>query len=172
MLDSSVLVPRWSRIVLQRLAARLDAPYVPVWSEWIIAETWRVLTWQWVARAKRNDAAELRSLARAANDMLRYLVPVMRLVSLRDYAGPGAWPELADAEDVPLWQTAIISGAAHVISHNVVDFPPLVQGRHIYAGVEYLTVVEFVEDVLGIDLAEVWDMPLPRGGPLRSRRKH
>ena len=42
-LDSSVLVPRWSRIILQLLAAGADAAYTPVWSEWIIAETWRVL---------------------------------------------------------------------------------------------------------------------------------
>jgi hypothetical protein len=31
----------------------------------------------------------------------------------------------------------------------VADFPPLVQGRHIYRGIEYLTAIEFVEDVLG-----------------------
>ena len=77
-LDSSVLVPRWSRLVLQRLAQRPDEPYVPVWSEWIIAETWRVLAWQWIVRAGETDQEQWRLLTRAANEMLRYLLPVLR----------------------------------------------------------------------------------------------
>jgi hypothetical protein len=39
--------------------------------------------------------------------MLRYLVPVMKLVSIRDVVGPVAWPELKDAEDAPVWATAV-----------------------------------------------------------------
>jgi hypothetical protein len=57
-LDSSVLVPTWSRFVLQRLAATSPQRHVPVWSEWIIAETWRVLTWRWLVRTGRTDLAE------------------------------------------------------------------------------------------------------------------
>ena len=45
-LDSSVLVPHWSRVVLQKPAAGSDSPDVPVRSEWVIAEPWRVLTYQ------------------------------------------------------------------------------------------------------------------------------
>jgi hypothetical protein len=45
-LDSSVLVPHGSRVVLQKLAAGSDSPDVPVRSEWAIAEPWRVLTYQ------------------------------------------------------------------------------------------------------------------------------
>src|SRR5438105_1331948 len=82
-LDSSVLVPRWSRVVLQQLAARPNAPYVPAWSEWIIAETWRILAWRWLKRAAHPSEFEWNTLRRAANEMLRYLLPVMRLVSLR-----------------------------------------------------------------------------------------
>lgn len=169
-LDSSVLVPRWSRFVLQRIAARADAPFVPAWSEWIIAETWRTLAWRWLNRTGHADEFEALTLTRAANEMLRYLLPVMRFVSLRDYAGPEPWPELSDADDVPIWQTAVLAGAQYVVSHNVGDFPPLVDGRHLHARVEYLTVVEFIEDILGEDIAAIYDAALPDGALLRSGR--
>jgi hypothetical protein len=169
-LDSSALVPRWSRLVLQRLAARVDPPFVPVWSEWIIAETWRTLAWRWLNRTVHPDEFEWNTLTRAANEMLRYLLPVMRLVSLREYVGPGPWSGLTDADDVPIWHTAIVAGAKYVVSHNVADFPPLVQNRHIYRGVEYLTAIEFIEDVLGESTTEVYGGPLPAGASVRSRR--
>jgi hypothetical protein len=169
-LDSSVLVPHWSRLVLQRLAARPTPPFIAVWSEWIIAETWRTLAWRWLNRATDPDELEWGSLTRAANEMLRYLLPVMQLVSLRQYTGPGAWPELTDAEDVPIWQTAIVAGAQYVVSHNVADFPPLVQGRHVYLGIEYLTAIEFVESVLGEDASAIYGGALPPHADIRSRR--
>jgi len=169
-LDSSVLVPQWSRIALVRMAERRDAPFSPVWSEWIIGETWRVLTSQWLARATGVDAVQRRSLARTANQMMRYLIPVMILVSLRGYAGPEPWPQLPDPDDAPLWETAVVAGARYVISHNVRHFPPLVQGRYVYQGVEYLTAVEFVEDLLGESAAVLFGGPVPAGGTVRSRR--
>lgn len=43
--------------------------------------------------------------------MLCYLLPVMGLVSLREYDGPEPWPGLTDADNVPIWQTAIVAGA-------------------------------------------------------------
>ena len=168
-LDSSVLVPVWSRLALQRLAEPPRRHFVPVWSEWIVAETWRTLAWRWLARAGRADQAEWRALARSANRMLRYLVPVMTLVSLRDFAGPPPWPELTDQDDAPIWETAVIAQAQYVVSQNTKDFPPLVQGRRLYYGVEYVTAIEFAEDVLGED-AEVYGDPLPHGARLRSRR--
>jgi hypothetical protein len=171
-LDSSVLVPVWSRFVLQRLAAAPRPRYTPVWSEWIIAETWRVLTWRWLLRADRTDQAAWRSLTRSANRMLRQFLPVMMLVSLRDYAGPAPWPGLGDDDDAPVWQTAGVAGARYVVSHNLADFPPLVQGGHVYRGVEYLTAVEFVEDVLGEDVEAIYGAALPIGARIRSRRGH
>ncbi len=170
-LDSSVLIPRWSRLVLQRLAAPPHFRYAPAWSEWIIAETWRVLAWRWLTRAAHTDEAEWHSFTQAANAMLRYLLPVMTLVSLRGYAGPSPWPELRDEEDVPIWQTAVVAGAQYVVSDNTTDFPPLVQGRHVYSGIEYLTAIEFVEDVLGADATAVYGAALPPDGLLRSHRR-
>jgi hypothetical protein len=169
-LDSSVLVTRWSRVALQRLAAYPSTPYVPVWSEWIIAETWRVLAWRWLVRAGRTSTTEWNALTQSANEMMRYLLPVMTFVSLRDYAGPEPWEELRDLDDVPVWETAAAAGARYVISHNLADFPPLVDGRHLHQEIEYLTAIEFVEDVLGYDTVALAGGPVPVGGGLRSRR--
>jgi hypothetical protein len=102
--------------------------------------------------------------------MLRYLLSVMRLVSLRDFTGPPAWPGLRDSDDVPIWETAVVAGARYVMSHNLRDFPPLVGGRHMHGGVEYLTAIEFVEDVLGADAVQFYGAPLPAGALIRSRR--
>jgi hypothetical protein len=85
--------------------------FVPAWSEWIIAETWRVLAWQWRVGIAPMGAGDHRALSATANQMLRYLLPVMRLVTLRGYAGPGPWPELQDRDDEPVWETAVVAGA-------------------------------------------------------------
>lgn len=172
LLDSSVLFARWSRVVLQRLAARSDPPFVPFWSEWVIAETWRTLASLWLGRvARARELDEGVSLRETANRMMRRLIPVMHLVSLRGYSGPGPWPELTDVNDEPIWQTAVIAGAQYVVSQNVRHFPPLLGGRHIYRGIEYLTAIEFVEDVLGESAVAAYDRPLPRESALRSGRE-
>lgn len=152
---------------MQRLAAPPRPWYEPVWSEWIIAEVWRVLTWRWLlARGPGDEAA----LAHSANRMMRRLLTVMRLASLHDAVGRAPWPGLADPEDGPIWATAVAAGARYVVSHNTTDFPPLVEGRHVYEGIEYLTAIEFVEEVLVADAAEVYGGPLPVGASLRSGR--
>jgi hypothetical protein len=156
--------------VLQQLAVRPNPRFVAVWSEWIIAETWRVLSWQWVAEAGGTDEAQRRHLAHVANEMLRYLIPAMRLVSIQGVMEPAPWPELRDKEDAPIWATAVAAGAQYVVSHNIEDFPPLVQGRHVYSDVEYLTAVEFIEDVLDEDVTAVYGAPLRPGATVRSRR--
>ena len=40
----------------------------------------------------------------------------------------------------------------------------------MHGGVEYLTAIEFVEDVLGADAVQFYGAPLPAGALLRSRR--
>ena len=170
MLDSSVLVPYWSRIAFQRLVTQPQPPITLVWSEWIIAETWRVLTWRWLEGGREMTAGEWRQLARSANDMMRHLLPVMDLSSLHGYAGPEPWPTLRDRDDIPIWDTATAAGARYVVSHNTVDFPPLVDGRHIWQGVEYLTAIELIEDVLGEDITLLTIAPLTPAMLQRSHR--
>lgn len=157
----------WSRLVLQRLAAAPRPWLQPVWSEWIIAETWRVLTWRWLTAHGPVDEVVL---TQSANRMLRRLLQVMQLVSLYGAVGASPWPGLRDVEDVPIWTTAVAAGAQYVISHNTMDFPPLVEGRHVYRGIEYLTAIEFIEDVLGLAVEELYGRPLPAGASVRSRR--
>lgn len=164
-LDSSVLVGGWSRLVLQRLASASPPHFEPVWSEWIIAETWRVLAW----RACKAGASALH-ISRQANRMLEHLLPVIRPVVLHQYAGPPPWPSLADPDDEPIWATAVLGQARYVVSDNTTDFPPLVEvsidsnprNGHVYDGIEYLTAIEFVEDVLQVDAGETYGADLPR----------
>lgn len=170
-LDSSVLYARWSRFTLRSIAVRPNASFLPFWSEWIIAETWRTLASLWLNRVARSRELAGPSLTRAANDMLRHLLVVMRLVSVRDFSGPGAWPELTDVDDEPIWQTAVVAHAQYVVSQNVRHLPPLVHGRHVYRGIEYLTAIEFIEDVLGESAAAAYDRPLPTQSALRSGRE-
>lgn len=103
--------------------------------------------------------------------MLRQLLPVMTLVSLHDAVEVTPWPELLDDEDAPIWQTAVLAQAQYVVSHNLADFPPLVGDRHIYAGIEYLTTSEFISDVLGEDIAEIYGASLPNQALIRSGRQ-
>jgi hypothetical protein len=63
-----------------------------------------------------------------------------------------------------------VAGVNYVVSHNVADFPPLVESRHIYRGVEYLMPIEFVEDILRDSASDVYAGPLPAGASIRSLR--
>lgn len=86
---------------------------------------------------------------------------------------------LSDPNDTHLWYAAINAGASYVISHNTRHFPPAVPVvtaagspramRHLYHGVEFLTAIEFIEDVLGEEAATLYGRPLP-AGVVRSHR--
>lgn len=176
-LDTSVLVPTWSRVILQILASASPARYQPVWSEWIIAETWRVLT----DRSARAGVAR-GDIADRANVMLRHLLPVMRFVSIATIPPAARQSPMGDPNDTLVWATAVIAGAGYIVSHNTAHFPPLVREHavmagqeyqlllHRHQGIEFLTAIEFVEDVLGEDAATVYERALPAGGVIRSRR--
>jgi hypothetical protein len=171
-LDTSVLVPRWSRITLQRLALEPLRRYQPVWSEWIIAETWRVLVRNRTEREGRaGRAVDWDLMHRQANDMMWHLLEAMSMASLAGRKPlPKPWPELRDPDDAPIWATAQLAKAQFVISHDVRHFPPLAADRHVFQGIEYVTTVEFVEDVLGLNLASTYGEPLPSRNIVRSER--
>jgi hypothetical protein len=116
-LDTSVLVPEWSRLVLQRLAAPPHQRFQPLWSEWFIAETWTVLT-SWSMRLGWSE----RAISAESKQMLRHLLTVMHAVSI---AGPATiYPlsPLRDADDAPIWATAVLGEADYVISHTLAIF--------------------------------------------------
>ena len=78
-----MLVPRWSRLLLSRLASW--NLFRPLWSEGIIAETWRVLTWKALTEGLSYSQLQLQ-----ANRMLNHLVDVMEFVSIRIASGMGS----------------------------------------------------------------------------------
>ena len=103
--------------------------------------------------------------------MLRHLLEVMRLHTVRAAVGLDPWPSLTDRDDEPVWRTAVVAGARYVVSNNTRHFPPLAAGRPAHGGVEYVTAIEFVEDVLGFSAEAVAGHPLPAGAPIRSARR-
>jgi PIN domain len=149
-LDTSVLVPRHSREALQ-IAAQEDL-YTALWSPWIIAELHRVLTWRWI-QATANDVSpdNQRRCSRAAKAMMRILVSTFELVDVRP-PFPTAWENLGDEDDMPIWATAVIGHATHVVSNNTRDYPPpQPDGRHVYQGIEYISARDFLDLLYGGD---------------------
>lgn len=170
-LDTSTLIPVWSRLLLADLAATRPVRYVPIWCEWIIAETWRVLTVKRVRQHPTFTVADEGRLSNSANAMLTALLQVMEMVSVVP-PFTAAWASASDANDLPIWNAALRSGAQFVISHNLRDFPPRnADGLCAYEGVEFITVENFVVDVLGLGLETVAVMPIPNGGRIAHRRR-
>lgn len=172
-LDASVLVPRWSRGALRHLALLDPPPCRLVWSTAIVGEIWRALTTQ---RLRRGDPPG--TIAAQSHAMWQWLDPVMEVVPA---AAPllGAPPSpMRDPRDEHLWNAALNAEAAYVVSHNTRHFPPptpyLVGGerllRHLVYGVEFVTAIEFIEDILGLDAAALYGASIPPGGPIRSGR--
>jgi predicted nucleic acid-binding protein len=141
-LDTNVLVPRHSREDLQ-LAAQ-DGLYTALWSPWIIAELHRVLTWRWLKATNYDASADnQRKCSRSAKAMMRILIPTFELIDARP-PYPTAWIELDDEDDVPIWATAVVGKATHVVSNNTRHYPPQRDGRYVYQGVEYIGARDFL----------------------------
>jgi hypothetical protein len=169
-----VLFPAWSRVLLLLLAERQPHRFQGVWSKEIIRELWRTIGTRSAARGRPAESVQ--------NQALAMIYPLQRVLILVDGAGcpPGTPPSpLSDPNDTHLWYAAINAGAGYVVSHNTRDFPPAVPVepatgspramRHRSHGVEFLTAIEFIEDVLHENAAALYGRPLP-AGVVRSRR--
>lgn len=147
-----------------------------VWSSEIIRECWQTLAEKGSARSVAPEAIQ--------NQTQALLYPLQQVLALVDGANrPSDAPRspLRDPDDEHLWNAAVNAHARYVVSHNTRDFPPptlvtmeavgkpIQVTRHRYHGVEFLTAIEFVEDVLGEDAATLYGRPLP-AGVVRSRR--
>lgn len=175
-LDANVLVSEWSRKLLRGLAAEKPVRFVGFWSSAIIAETWRVLTLQRVYAGGSPSA-----LSRDAHEMWKKLDPILRIAEASRRPPDTPPSPLRDRNDEHLWNAALNAGAQYVVSHNTRHFPPAIaiepppgarEGqiiRHLAHGIEFLTAIEFIEDVLGEDAAALYSQPLPQG-IIRSRR--
>ena len=148
-LDTSAL---WGRGLRSELIRALDAGrFEGLWSEWILGELFYGLAWDW-ATHKGADDAQRRAMSSSAHAMLRLLIPRLELITLR-HAAVEPWPSLRDQEDEPVWATAVLGRATHVVSANSRDFPPNTASsgespRHVWDGIEYLEPQAF--------LAMVW----------------
>ena len=156
--DTSVLVPARLRAELQGLA--LDGAFTAIWSPWIISELYRTLTWQWIESTARRitaadgdtvtvcdlTAANWTRCGNSAKRMMEILLatPQWELVDPRP-PYPAAWDTLDDVWDYPIWAAAVAGQAHYIVSNNTHDYPPVeTGGRHVYAGVEYLSGVDFL----------------------------
>jgi hypothetical protein len=144
-LDTNAL---WGRNTRSELIRAVEAgQFVGLWSEWILGELYYGLAWDWAAEKGVTDAAR-REMARSARTLLRILIPRLELVTLHR-ADVEPWPGLQDRDDEPIWATAVLGHASHVVSSNVRDFPPNVAGlheppRHVWDGIEYIEPERFL----------------------------
>lgn len=147
-IDASVFRQSAERIALVKLAQ--DGVFQAVWSDWIVGETWRLLTWQRIAEALQSrppramDRPLWREISRSANAMMRVCAPAFELVRYVDGLGIAVWPGLEE-NDQPVFATAVAARATFVVSMNTHDFPPPnARGKRIWAGMEYLTPSTFM----------------------------
>jgi hypothetical protein len=85
----------------------------------------------------------------AATITMELLLPTFELVTpLPPY--PPAWHTLSDAYDDPIWAAAVVGKAGCVVSENVRHYPPRhIDGRHVYQGIEYISVRAFLSMIVG-----------------------
>lgn len=172
-LDTSVLFPAWSRVLLRRLAGSHPAFFRGTWSRKIVRELWRTFESRGEARGLAPE--EARHQAAAA------LYPLRQMLTLVDAEHrPSNTPAspLPDPDDAHLWHAALNAGMGWIVSNNTRHFPPPVlpapgkggPPRHLAHGIEFVTAIEFVEDILGVDAAALYGGPIPPGGIVRSAR--
>lgn len=79
---------------------------------------------------------------------------------------------MGDVYDLPIWSAAVRSEARFVVSHNLRDFPPRgSDGLCAYNGIEFVTVVTFVGEILKLNPDEVSPRPIPTSGRIAHPRR-
>ena len=132
----------WGRGLRSELIRAVDAErFVGLWSEWILGELYYGLAWDWAA-SKGTDETQRRAMSSSAHVMLRLLIPRLELVTPR-HAAVDPWPSLRDQDDEPVWATAVLGHATHVVSLNTHDFPPNTAApgeppQYVWDGIEYV----------------------------------
>jgi hypothetical protein len=168
------LIPHWSRTALVALAKATPPQLIPVWSTAIVAETWRILTLRAIAANQPST-----TISRAAHGLWLLLDPICKIADASRLPEGAVPSPLRDPHDRHLWCAALNAGARYIVSHNTRDFPPplTITGtdgqtvtRHQYAGVEFLTAIEFIEGIAGADAATLCGRTLPAKAIIRSQR--
>ena len=131
------------------LLAAAQRGYVHLlWSPSIIAETGRLLTWQWL---QRNPSPFTRSLwdrmSRDAHSWFDLMTQVFSVVE-DSPLHPAMWTlNPPDAHDAPLWTAAVRADAQVVVTDNLRDGPPpdpAHEGLRLYQGRLYLSAEVFL----------------------------
>jgi hypothetical protein len=87
---------------------------------------------------------EQMAMSRASKQMMTILSQFLDVVDAKP-PWMEAWPSLTDTGDLPVYTTARLIHADYVVSENTHDFPPAdAYGRHIWNGIEYIRVNDFL----------------------------
>lgn len=154
----------WGREIRAELIRAIDADrFTAVWSEWIVAELWRGLAWQWAEDRGMTDD-QRREMSNSANRLMRLLAPRLTLISYTGGPDAAPWEMLSDPDDEPVWTTAVAAHASYVVSDNVRDFPANVADhgdppRHSYFGIDYIRPQAFLAMVWADDPADLAPEP-------------
>lgn len=172
-LDTSVLYAVWSRVLLLRLATGQPPGFRGIWSREIARELWRTLSAWGATHGLTPEQAQQQAGAA--------LYPLRQVLVLVDGERPppdAPASPLPDPDDAHLWNAALNAGAGYIVSHNTRHFPPAEQtntaeglaSRHLAHGIEFLTAIEFIEEILSFDAATLYGTPIPARGIVRSAR--
>jgi hypothetical protein len=135
-LDTSVLYPAWSRVLLLRLARRQPAGFRGIWSREIARERWRTFE---VRDGRRGIAPE--QVTHGATGALYPLRQAFAMVAAESRPSGTPASPLPDPDDAHLWNAALNAEAVYVVSHNTRHFPPptphLVDGEHLLRHLVY-----------------------------------
>ena len=140
-IDTDVLFrPRCRAVILHAIQQGL---LIGVWSPNIIAELFRIITVQWIAKYG-SGRAPLDELSTGSKILLETLLGSLVLVD----TGPRDdrnYPRLTDLDDLHLIAAGKLATASLIVSNNRRDFPAADdQVRHLYDGLEFVTYAELV----------------------------
>jgi hypothetical protein len=117
-----------------------------IWSPMIIAETHRLLTWAWLRRHGGDFSRQSWIACSAqAKAFWRWARPAFRVVDDGPPDEPSWTDRPRDEWDIPLWNAAVRSGAAFVVTENLRDGPPRdAEGIRRHAGIVFIHPDDFL----------------------------
>jgi hypothetical protein len=117
-----------------------------IWSPVIIAETHRLLTWQWLLRHDGDLSRQSwDACSEQAKAFWRWVSPAFRVVDDRPPDEPSWTNRPRDEWDIPLWNAAVRSGAAFIVTENLRDGPPPdTEGIRRHEGIVFIHPEDFL----------------------------
>jgi len=153
-----------------------------LWSQWIIAETHRLLTSLWIERHLKSggtwDSPAKRRLSRDAHTWHRLVAPAFEVIEDRPPLEPAWTTPLPDEYDWPVWTAAVRGRAQYLVTANLRDGPPPdPSGTRHWQGITYVhpdefqIIVDIWSDIMEtpaerpiLSIAEYWESRQPQAG--------